>query len=346
MIPRDRKYIGRGLGLRAQDDPHRILGIDPGASLHEIKSAYRRKVRLLHPDSAGTGRAGIEAFEMLKEAYQDLLALHLSGKMSKQHGPEDIPRCREGMYDGTFVFITVSPWEALHGKSVEIDVYDKEEFCVHCQGSGFVAAPGSTKCQACQGKGYKRLPWGKERLRLVCTACSGTGFEAKVVCPACRGKGKVARKRRVQVRLPKGTRDGMLLCLQGQGPWSPENCARDPLYVEVRVQLPENWTIKGIDVHAPVTVDIWTALIGGDLPIPTIDGTVIHSLSSASRDGSTIRIPGRGWADAKGIRGDHVAILNVTMPKGAPMPLARSLIKWLRVLWPCKGQVIKALMWK
>lgn len=330
----------------SRSDPHSVLGIDPGASLREIKSAYRRKVRLLHPDIAGTGRAGTAAFEMLKEAYQDLLALYLSGKMTGQHGPEDVSRHGKDMYDGTFVFITVSPEEALYGKSIEIDVYDEEEFCIHCQGSGFVADSGATRCETCQGKGYKCLPWGKERLRLVCTACSGTGFSAKTVCPKCRGRGKIARKRRVQVQLPKGTMDGMLLRLQGQGPWSPENHARDPLYVEVRVRLPENWTIKGGDIHAHVTVDIWTALIGGNIPVPTVDGTEIHSLPPGSRDGTIIRIPGRGWADAKGTRGSHVAVLDVEMPRTVPGPLVRSLIKWLKILWPCHGQVVKALVKK
>ncbi|NDY41835.1 J domain-containing protein [Dissulfurirhabdus thermomarina] len=309
-------------------DPWELLGVPRSATLDEIKRAYRERARRCHPDAAGGGPARAEEFRRLRAAYEALVRRAWRGGAVEPAAPP--------AGDGTFLFLEVSAREALAGTRRDVEVADREVFCPVCDGAGRRPGRGERACPACGGTGSDLLPWGEGHLRVLCTTCGGTGFVGRPVCDRCGGRGRVLRRRRVAVRLPPGVRDGTVLHLPGQGPAHGEGAERSPLYVEVRVRFPPGWRLEGNDVHAPVAVDVWTALLGGQVAVPTLEGHVLVQVPAGSGDGCRLQAPGKGWRDAAGRRGDHVARVRLRLPR-RPGPLAEALVRWLRAVWPVAG---------
>ncbi len=318
--------------MEQKKDPYKILGIPPWATLEEVKEVFRRRIKSCHPDLGAGIASNVEEFQAVKKAYETLLK-----KLAQQTKPQSgYPANSSAVppVDGAFLFLEISPQDALKGAVIETKLWDGEEFCFKCQGAGKIQDKGQKICQECHGKGHTSIPWGDEHLSMVCKSCSGSGFVGQPTCPVCKGKGRISRLRKVRVSLPRGIRSGTLLKLPGQGPYRPERQARDPLYVEVRVELPEGWKINGLDVHSPVEIDVWTALKGGQIPVRTLDGCHLCALPPCTEQGRHIRLPGLGWTDELGKRGDHIAEIRISMPSGTPSPLARTLLRLLRRLWP------------
>jgi len=324
---------------RNQDDPRRILGVPEEAGMDEITQAFRRKVLLTHPDAAGPESRDAEKFRRIVLAYKTLrdeLRRHVSsasGGNTAQTGEE----CTGAPSDGAYVFLEIPPSEALKGGSVTIRLSEKEEFCPRCDGSGQIPDEISAPCGVCGGHGTRDVPWGDRHLRIVCEHCSGTGMENHIPCPDCRGQGRIISSRLIHVSIPPGIRDGDVLTLPGQGPRRGARGERDPLHAVARVDLPPGWRIQGADVHAPLEMDVWTALVGGCVGIQTMDGTVPAQIPPGTVAGDTHRLHGRGWVDKNGARGDHVAEISIKMPQQPPGGLASSLVHILKVVWPAEA---------
>ncbi len=322
-----------------------VLGLEPGATPDEIRRAFRKKVKACHPDLGGSRSRGqpvdsiVAAYRLLERRYTPLI----------EHGPAGFPEEKKDFPaydagDGVFLFLDVSLQEAFAGRTVDTVIADVEDFCPACSGLGYVAPPGSPECRQCSGTGFQQLPWGGSSLRVVCSACSGSGTARRRRCGICRGRGRITRQRTVRIRLPRGTRDGTVLSLPGQGPWSKEKQRRDTLFVEIRVGLPESWRISGMDIHSTISVDIWTLLECGAVAVDTVDGRVSVKCLPDFLKNTEIRLQGHGWIDEEGNRGDHIARVEMVMPPGRPSPLAAAIIRWLKHLWPAgSGSIPRSL---
>ncbi len=324
-------------------DPYKILGLSPRATLEDIKRAYRQKIKTCHPDLCRAEPSGPRAFQVLTQAYETLIRgkSHVE-RISRTHTTGGYHTSDNIQEDGVFLFLEASPQQALMGAVIETEIWDGEEFCLRCGGTGKISQGGEKECPACGGSGHTTIPWGNELLRMVCKKCSGTGFIGQQTCPICKGKGRISRPRKIRISLPRGIVSGTLLRLPGQGAYIPERQARGPLYVEVGVRLPESWMIQGLDIHAPIDVDIWTAIEGGQIAVRTIDGYQMCLVPPCVKNGDLIRLTGKGWSDELGRRGDHVAKVRIMMPEGKPSSLVKTFIAILRRLWPA-GPSIPAL---
>jgi DnaJ-class molecular chaperone len=89
-----------------------------------------------------------------------------------------------------------------------------------------------------------------------------------------------------------------------------------------------------MDIHASLNVDIWTALVGGRIAVPTVEGSVMCDIPPGLASGSTVKLCGKGWSDEDGNRGDHVVTVQLQLPATRPTSLIRSLVQWLQLLWP------------
>ncbi|MDA8163062.1 MAG: DnaJ domain-containing protein [Desulfobacteraceae bacterium] len=313
-------------------DPWKVLGLIPGASHEEIKQAYRRLARLCHPDKVRRAHQDSEAFFRISAAYEQLIRLPRAETVQGQSSiiDEDI----HWIEDGAFFFLNIQAREAFFGLTKNICVTDREAICPECGGSGRIPGTGASVCAECGGVGHKALSWGDEDLLVVCTGCSGTGYVGQPRCPVCRGRGRVAIKRVIKVNLPRGIKSGTVLRLPEQGPWRADRRARDPVFVEVRVEFPEGWSLCGLDIHARLDIDIWSALSGGMVPVPVIDGSVLVDVPPGLAPGDTIVLSGRGWIRDGGERGDFILAANPLFPKDRPPEPVRALIKWLKAVWP------------
>ncbi len=322
-------------------DPWRILGVTPRATLEEIKRAFREKVRLLHPDRQGGGVRTVEDFLKIKAAYQEILSHYSVTKETLVLENEEAPS-GGSFSDGAYLFLEVPAEKAFYGGTVDVTLADEEEFCPRCEGVGTVSGEGESVCLSCSGTGYLKVKWGDECLQVLCTRCGGTGATGRPPCPLCKGMGRISRLRHVQIKLPRGIKSGTIIRLSGQGPWRPDRKFRDPLYVEIRVALPLSFSLLGNDLLSTEDIDIWTALVGGEIMVKTIEGRVPCTIPPGVQQGHVVRLKGHGWIDEAGNRGDHIVRFNILLPKGEPPPIVMSLIRLLRLFWPV-GESIRAL---
>ncbi len=316
-------------------DPWSVLGLRPGATPEEIRRAFRHRIKGCHPDSPTARNINVQSVRSLVQAYRLLekrLAPQVVGLAEGRQGQDEAEAQR--LSDGLFLFLEVSAEDAFYGNTVVTSISDAGNCCPACSGKGQVARGKPEECPECAGIGSNELPWGKSRLRIVCSHCSGTGKISLRECNLCRGRGSITRQRTVQVRLPRGAIDGMVLKLPGQGQWRQERQSRDALFAEIKVRLPDGWSINGLDIFSTVSVDIWTALSGGQVEIDTIEGRELFILNPCSFNSADIVLRGKGWIDEAGNRGDHRLRIEVILPQGAPPPAAEALIKWLRDVWP------------
>jgi molecular chaperone DnaJ len=328
------------------NDPYLLLKISRDADLAEIKSAYRRLVRRLHPDVCGRSMKNIRRFLDIKDAYIFLLR-------DRRRCPECIPpstpptapgtpRARE-IQNGAFVFIKIDAQQAVLGAEINLEITDREEFCPRCSGLGRYPAKEADACLECSGRGYRIQTWAEKSLKLICSACNGTGTMDLEPCNLCRGKGKIFLQRTIRLEIPRGIMNGTILKLPGQGPWEPDRNSRTPLFVEVEVLLPGDWKIEGNNIISTIEIDCWTHLGGGYITCRTLQGPQRIFISPGSIKGSCLKLKGEGWSDRKGNRGDHIFLIKVSYPSG---PCPRSAVRYLQALkqaWPAPDHEKKAI---
>lgn len=342
------KTINRAKDMTHDNDPWKLLGLTPGVSRAEIKLAYRRLARLYHPDTARPSiYGGMETFLRLKTAYEQLIENYTTitpGCIKTAGMPNS-----DQIEDGAFFFLNVTAMDSFCGATKNITVADRESICPECSGSGrsqlgsCATDADVSICADCNGAGRKPLVWGNENLFVVCTICSGTGYTGQPLCQLCRGRGRIVISRDITVCLPKGIRNGEVLRLPGQGPWRMDRNARDPAFVEVKVEFPEGWRLNGLDIHASVNIDIWTALLGGRIALSSIDGILPLDIPPGYSQGETITISGRGWINEAGERGRLLISANLLFPKGKPSKEVKGLINLLKDAWPVDTTHLPAL---
>ncbi|MEZ0329835.1 MAG: DnaJ C-terminal domain-containing protein [Dissulfuribacterales bacterium] len=327
----------------------RTLGLDASATEEEIRQTYRRLMKRLHPDSSSF--VDTNRFLQIQQAYERCCSHLRQDHYQAQKGEaalhtDSLADSHEGvdsLQNGTYLFLTVSAQDALFGASKEMWVVDREDFCPRCNGTG-LAPPDKNehKCSRCNGKGSIPMQWGKETMFIVCSACSGTGFISNKTCALCKGRGRVTIKRPLRIHLPRGVKNGMVLKIPGQGPWQAKRYSRDSVFVEVRVEFPEGWRIHGQDLHASLDIDIWTALKGGDVPFRTLEGRWIQVSVPAyagQSEQDTILIPGYGWINELGQRGNLILKCRLLFPSRSPPETARNLLNLLEQLWPARERL-------
>lgn len=317
-----------------------LLGLSEVDGLGELKRAYRLKARQYHPDIKG-GVSDASLFNELNEAYRLLLSEFKTEFSIRENNTESSFRDdmeenpdRSFSDNSLYTFLDVTSEDAFKGSVITITTSDRETKCPRCHGSGVVAAAVSRVCSLCSGVGRRKVMWGQEALDVICGKCSGTGTINPSTCSLCRGRGLITHNRNVRISLPRGVRTGMVIKLPGQGPWDSKNGRRGDLYVEVNVTMPEGWELRGLDVYVPIRTDIWSVLAGDGIPVETMEGTIMYSLSSRDLTSGRIVIDGRGWVNEEGKRGRLIGMLKIDFPDTPPTETVSMLVRHLSNMWP------------
>jgi molecular chaperone DnaJ len=324
------------------------LGVSKNATQDEIKKAYRKLVREVHPDK---NPGNEERFKEVQGAYDvlsdpdkrkqydrvgstngrpsggfnpggttydfaDFDLGDIFGGLFNRGGGRQQPQQQRGQRGNDVeVDVHVAFEDALKGAQVTIPV-ELELACHTCHGTG--AAPGTAPitCPVCNGSGVVATSQGLFALQEPCPRCHGRGSIVETPCPTCKGSGRERRTKRYKVKIPAGVKDGTRIKLKGKGEAGYGGAPAGDLYVITRVEPSKIYERRGDDLVITVPVAYTTAALGGKVEAPTPDGAVQLTIPAGTEDGKLLRIKGRGVPHLNGNgRGDVLARIRIQVPK-------------------------------
>jgi molecular chaperone DnaJ len=326
-----------------------VLGLARSASDSDIKRAYRRLARDLHPDVNPDPEAK-ERFQEVTRAYEALTdpdkrrIVDLGGDPFDNGvgaggggfpgagfgGLGDImdaffggaatrgPRSRTRAGRDALIPIELELDETVFGTTKDLTV-DTAVLCSTCTGAGTAPGTHATTCTTCAGRGevqsVQRGFLGQVVSSRTCPTCAGTGQVIPDPCPQCAGDGRVRARRTIQVKVPAGVEDGMRIRLSGHGEVGPGGGPAGDLYVEVHERPHDVFTRDGEDLHCRVTLPMTAAALGTTLSLKTLDGEEDLDIRPGTQSGSvlTLRAHGAPRLRASG-RGNLVVHVEVSTP--------------------------------
>lgn len=333
-------------------DYYEVLGVERTAGDSDIKSAYRKRAMTHHPDRNPGNKAAEESFKEAAEAYAILAdaekrslydrfghaGVSASGggsgfDPSTFSGFEDIlgglgdifgfgdvfggGRRRGGPQRGSDLRydLEIAFEEAARGAETTIQI-PRQETCEPCTGSG--SAPGSSPspCPQCRGQGQVRFQQGFFTVARTCPQCRGAGRIITKPCQKCGGAGRVPKERKLTVKIPAGIATGQQLRMQNEGEGGVAGGPPGHLFVVVHVKDHEFFRRDGVNLFCEIPVNFTMVALGGELQVPTLDGTENVKLPEGTQTGTTFRLKGKGMPDVSGHgKGDLFATVQVRTPK-------------------------------
>jgi molecular chaperone DnaJ len=334
-------------------DYYEVLGIERDASEQHIKSAYRKLALKHHPDRNPGDREAEERFKEAAEAYAVLADREKrslydrfghAGVSGAGAGPGGIDptifadfsdifaglgetfgfgdifgarRRRGGPQRGSDLRydLEITFEESAEGTDTTIQI-PREEACEPCKGSG--AAPGTSAetCSQCRGSGQLRYQQGFLTVARPCPNCRGTGKTIAKPCQTCRGAGRVARDRKLTVKIPPGIATGQRLRLHGEGEHGSAGGPPGDLYVVVHVREHQFFHREGDDLYCELPIGFPTLALGGSVKVPTLNGREDLHIPAGTQAGARFKLRDKGMPNVSGRgHGDLHVIANVSVPK-------------------------------
>jgi molecular chaperone DnaJ len=316
----------------AKRDYYEVLGVNRDASDADLKGAYRKLAMKWHPDRNPDNPKAEEHFKEAKEAYEVLsepqkraaydqfghagVDPHAAGGPGGMGGFGDIFGDIFGEIFGggrggrSTVFrgadlrynLELSLEQAAHGFETKIRI-PATSVCETCKGSG--AKPGTqpTTCPSCRGAGQVRISQGPFSIAQTCPRCHGRGSVITTPCATCSGTGRTKLHKTLAVKIPAGVDEGDRVRLSGEGEPGVNGGPPGDLYVQVHIKQHAVFTRDHDDLHCEMPISITVAALGGEITIPTLDGSAKIRVPAETQSGKVFRLKSKG---IKGVR-SHAA---------------------------------------
>jgi molecular chaperone DnaJ len=345
----------------AERDYYELLGVSRDASEDEIKRAFRRLARELHPDVSSEPDAA-ERFKQVAEAYEVLsdrqrretydrfghAGLRRGGFTPSDFDLGDVTDLFSAFFgEGFFgqstraggrsrgadvaATVEITLAESFTGTSVQVPLRTAIA-CDRCDGSG--AEPGTSPetCPACAGAGrvqqVSQSVFGQFIRASTCPRCQGAGRTVTTPCERCDGDGRVIVERTLDVDVPPGIHDGQRIRLRGEGHAGAAGGAAGDAFVQVRVRADERLTRDGDDLVTIVPITMIDAAIGTTVTVPTAEGEIELELPPGVQPGEVQVLRGRGMPSLQtGRRGDLRVHLDVRVPRRLEPEQRRQLLE-------------------
>ena len=318
----------------AKRDYYDVLGVAKGASDDDIKKAYRKKARELHPDSNSDNpkaeeqfKEANEAYDILKDpqkkaAYDQFGHAAVDGSMggggARGAGGGDFGSAFSDVFEDLFgdfmgggggrsrgqqrarrgadlrYNLKVTLEEAFTGKQATIQVPGSEN-CSSCNGTGAEGGAQPQTCPTCQGHGKVRAQQGFFTIERTCPTCQGQGQIIKNPCRNCAGAGQVRKERALNVQVPPGVETGTRIRLAGEGEGGPRGGAPGDLYIFIDVSNHAIFERDGVNLFCRIPVPMTKAALGGDIEAPTLAGGKTRvKVPEGVQTGKQLRLRGKG----------------------------------------------------
>ncbi|MCQ2441931.1 MAG: molecular chaperone DnaJ [Oscillospiraceae bacterium] len=214
--------------------------------------------------------------------------------------------------------LTIDFMEAIKGTEKEVEVKRLED-CPECSGSGCADGSQPQTCPECQGSGVvmvqQRTAFGVMQTQRACSRCRGTGQIIDNPCRSCRGKGKVYKRKKINVKIPAGIDDGQRISVRGAGDAGKNHGPNGDLIVFIAVRPDSRFERDGSDIYYRQTISFAEAALGAELEIPTVHGKVKYKLPAGTQPGAQFRLRGQGVPHLRDDgKGDQWVTVTVQVP--------------------------------
>ena len=336
-------------------DYYEVLGIDKNATDEDIKRAYRKKAKECHPDLHPNDKEAEARFKELNEANEVLsdpdkrarydqfgfdgpdMGGGASGNpfggmdFSGMGGMGDIfDQLFNGGMGGSAQARRNAPRqgndvryelrltfeEAAKGCHKSVEFY-RYENCATCGGSG--AKPGTQPqtCSMCKGTGQIRQSCGGWMTTVrTCPACGGSGKVIKDKCSSCGGSGRVRMRRTLELDVPAGVDDNIVLSKRGQGEPGANGGPNGDLLIQITVKPHKLFRREGTNLRLEVPISFTQAALGAEIDVPTLDGSVKYTIPEGTQTDTEFRIRGKGIQQlGSNNKGDLIFKVRVETPR-------------------------------
>jgi molecular chaperone DnaJ len=300
-------------------DYYDVLGVARGAPDADVKKAYRRLARKLHPDVNPGDKSSQKRFQEVQEAYDVLKDAEKRRAYDRFGHAASAPGFDPGAASaGGFGGGAGGPFGNVSFESTDFaDLFGN----IFGGGARFRTEPekGEPAYGTIEVDFREAVRGGTASLALrrekACPECGGTGRIGKNVCPTCRGAGRIPEAERVRIRIPEGTADGGTIRIPGKGGAGLRGGESGDLFVTVRVRPHSYFERQGDDIHGIVPLTVKEAYAGAEIDVPTIHGTVRAKIPPGTQGRQKFRLRGKGAKNPRtGETGDHIYTVRIMVP--------------------------------